>query len=81
MSRFALQDVVGGVDTHKDSHVAAVLTSTGRLLGTETFPTTGAGYDALLSWMQGFGTVLRIGVEGTSSYGTGLTRSLRRQRR
>jgi len=60
-------------------HVAAVITSTGRLLGTESFPTTGAGYAALLGWMQAFGTVLRIGVEGTSSYGAGLTRSLRRR--
>ena len=30
----AEEAVVGGVDTHKDTHVAAVLGSTGALLGT-----------------------------------------------
>lgn len=36
--------VTGGVDTHKDTHVAAALDQQGRLLGTETFPATSAGY-------------------------------------
>lgn len=74
----AALDVIGGVDTHKDTHVAAVIDMAGRLLGIDTFPTTAVGYAALLAWVQDFGTVLRIGVEGTSSYGSGLTRSLRR---
>lgn len=72
--------VVGGVDTHRDSHVAAVVDDAGRLLGTQTFPTTGPGYTALLAWVCTFGTPVRIGVEGTSSYGTGLTRALRTAR-
>ena len=29
--------VTGGVDTHKDTHVAAALDQLGRLLGTEAF--------------------------------------------
>ena len=37
-------EVVLGVDTHKDVHVAAVLTTLGFLLATGTFPTTAAGY-------------------------------------
>jgi len=69
--------VIGGVDTHKDAHVAAVIDGVGRLLGTHTFPTTAAGYRALLRWMCTLGTPVRIGVEGTSSYGAGLTRALR----
>jgi len=69
--------VVGGVDTHKDMHVAAVIDMVGRLLGTRSFPTTAAGYDALVRWTGTFGVPLRIGVEGTSSYGAGLTRALR----
>lgn len=69
--------VVGGVDTHKDAHVAAVIDTVGRLLGTRSFPTTATGYAALLRWMNSFGVPLRIGVEGTSSYGAGLTRALR----
>jgi transposase len=68
--------VVGGVDTHKDLHVAAVVTGDGTMLGTESFSTTRAGYRALLRWMRSFGDLRRVGIEGTSSYGAGLTRHL-----
>ena len=44
----------------------------------EQFPTTSAGHSKLLTSLNGFGLVARVGVEGTSSYGTGLARSLRR---
>jgi hypothetical protein len=47
------------------------------LLGTHTIPTTPAGYAALLAWAGRLGRVDRIGVEGTGSYGAGLTRWLR----
>lgn len=33
--------VVGGVDTHKDLHVSAVVDHYDRLLGSASFPTTG----------------------------------------
>jgi len=68
--------VVGGVDTHKDAHVAAVLGSTGALLGTSEFPATLAGHADLLRWMVSFGDVSCVGVEGTGNYGAGLTRFL-----
>lgn len=68
--------VVGGVDTHKDVHVAAVLGSTGALLGTSEFPATLAGHADLLRWMVSFGNVSCVGVEGTGNYGAGLTRFL-----
>jgi transposase len=68
--------VVGGVDTHKDVHVAAVLEETGRLLGTESFPTTAAGYRQLQRWMCAHGEVIAIGVEGTGAWGAGLARHL-----
>lgn len=68
--------VTGGVDTHKDLHVAAALDGVGRLLGTQSFPTTAAGYRALLGWLRGFGTVASVGVEGTGSWGAGLARHL-----
>jgi transposase len=70
------REVVGGVDTHKDVHVAAVVDTAGRILGTESFPTTAAGHRQLLRWMERHGTVLRVGVEGTGSWGAGLTRAL-----
>jgi transposase len=68
--------VCGGVDTHVDFHVAAALDEIGGLLGIESFETTEAGYRKLLTWLEGFGAVLRVGVEGTGSYGAGLTRFL-----
>ena len=68
--------VFGGVDTHKHTHVAAVLDDAGRLLGTAAFDADTAGYAALLEWLRGHGSVERVGVEGTGSYGAGLARSL-----
>ncbi len=57
--------VIGGVDTHKDLHVAAVIDTDDQLLSTQAFSTTRAGYRALLAWMRTFGDVRRIGIEGT----------------
>ena len=68
--------VIGGVDTHLDVHVAAALNQIGGLLGTASFPTTPRGYGQLIDWLAGFGPVVMVGVEGTSSYGAGLTRAL-----
>ena len=72
--------ITGGVDTHLDTHVAAALDERGALVGTQSFTTTAAGYRALLRWLEGFGTVELVGVEGTGSYGAGLTRHLLHQR-
>ena len=69
-------DVVGGVDTHRDNHVAAAVDSAGRLLGTASFPATGTGYGELLAWLASWGRLARVGVEGTGSYGAGLARHL-----
>ena len=68
--------ITGGVDTHLDVHVAAALDHRGALLGVESFETTPAGYRRLLGWLRAFGDVELIGVEGTGSYGAGLTRHL-----
>lgn len=64
--------VVVGVDTHQDTHTAAVVDAAGRLLGHDTFPATSSGYAALLAWAATFGTVSRVGIEGTGAYGAGL---------
>jgi transposase len=45
-------------------------------LGSETFPATATGYESLLRWLRSFGALERVGVEGTGSYGAGLTRYL-----
>ncbi len=68
--------ITGGVDTHLDVHVAAALDPIGGVLGVESFATTPAGYRDLLGWLRGFGHIEVVGVEGTGSYGAGLTRLL-----
>jgi transposase len=72
------REVVGGVDTHKDSHTAAVIDTAGRLLGSRSFAATGAGYAALVAWLAAFGRVVLIGVEGTGVYGAGLAEHCQR---
>ncbi len=69
--------VTGGVDTHLDLHVAAVVTAVGGVLDTAEFPTTAAGYRGLLAWMRTFGDLDQVGVEGTGTYGVSLARHLR----
>ena len=72
-----VEEVVLGVDTHLDVHVAVALDQLGRRLDTFSVPTTKKGYEDLLAWAEGFGAVRGAGVEGTSSYGAGLARYLR----
>lgn len=70
-------ELIGGVDTHSRTHHAAVLNAaTGKLLDEREFPATARGYGQLLRWMTTFGTVMRVGIEGTGSYGAGLCRFL-----
>jgi transposase len=69
-------EVILGVDTHADVHVAALLDSLGRLQGRLTIPATCAGYQQLLAWASRHGQPTRAGVEGTGTYGAGLTRCL-----
>jgi transposase len=70
-------EVVLGVDTHLDFHLAVAVDHLGRRLGESSVPTTVNGYEKLLCWAEGFGPVRCAGVEGTSSYGAGLARHLR----
>jgi transposase len=71
------EEVILGVDTHKDLHVAAALTRSGRLVTTGAFPATADGYRQLLAWAREFGRPSAAGVEGTGSWGAGLARFLR----
>ena len=68
--------ITGGVDTHLDTHVAAAVDGNGGVLGVESFPTTTDGFAELHSWLVTFGTLDRVGVEGTGAYGAGLARFL-----
>jgi transposase len=66
-----------GVDTHADIHVAVAMDSFGRRRATTSVPTTPAGYGELRDWAQGLGEIDAWGIEGTGSFGAGLTRFLR----
>lgn len=75
-----LRQIVAGVDTHKQTHHAAVLdANTGRLLADNEFPATAAGYRQLASWVDTYGSLIKAGLEGTGSYGAGLQRHLQSQ--
>ncbi len=68
-------DVVIGVDTHKDSHTAAAVSSTGAVLEQLTVPADPKGYRKPIA----FGRRHEAGlwaIEGTGSYGAGLTTAL-----
>ncbi len=66
--------IVGGVDTHKDLHFAAIVDASDRVLASSSFPTTRHGYKSMLNWMRSFGEINRIGIECTGTYGVGLLR-------
>jgi len=68
--------VTGGVDTHGQTHHAAVLDHLGRQLGDREFPTTPSGYRSLLDWVASHDQLERVGVEGTGTYGAALARQL-----
>lgn len=70
------QPIVGGVDTHKEQHVAAIVDGHDRILSSAFFPATRHGYKQMVRWMRTHGVIARIGVESTGSYGAGLLRYL-----
>jgi transposase len=73
------RQVTVGVDSHKDVHVAAAVDQVGRVLGTIWVPTTTRGSVQLLGWATRLGQVQRFGIEGTGSFGAGLSRWLQQQ--
>ncbi|MPV38960.1 IS110 family RNA-guided transposase, partial [Georgenia subflava] len=71
-------EVIAGVDTHGQTHHAAVVDGLGRHLADKEFAATGAGYRQLMTWLGSHGTVAAVGVEGTGAYGAELARVLTR---
>ena len=69
------RQVIGGVDTHKHTHHAAVIDTTGRLLDDREFTTDSMGEQALIEWLRSHGDVVAVGIEGTGFYGAGLARA------
>jgi transposase len=78
MTQPAPARITVGVDTHAEVHVAVAKDSFGRRLDATTVPTTPAGYAELLGWARRLGPINAWGIEGTGSFGAGLTRFLHR---
>lgn len=71
---------IGGVDTHKATHYAALIDSRGHLLAHRQFPATERGYHDMLDWFREYGTLEAVGVESTGSFGASLARFLTDER-
>jgi transposase len=72
-----LVDVVIGVDTHADTHTAAVVTAaTGALLTTVIVAADADGYAELVELVDRHGGLRAWAIEGTGGYGAGLARHL-----
>lgn len=71
-----MDQIIIGVDTHKANHIAVAINSHGARLGAKTIPTTQTGYRELEAWASRFGDIKAFGIEGTGSYGAGLSRDL-----
>jgi len=71
-------DLIIGVDTHLDTHTAALCDARGRALSRLQVPATAAGYAQLLAWARSAAAGSRAvwAVEGTRHYGLGLARHL-----
>lgn len=76
MDETARADVIVGVDTHKHVHAAVAIDALGARLGATTIPVGERGYQALEAWARSLGPIRAFGVEGTGSYGAGLSRFL-----
>src|ERR1700750_459558 len=70
--------IVGGVDTHKDLHVADGVDEVDRVLASQSFATTRHGYKQRLAWMRTFGSLQRVGIEATGTYGAGVLRYMQK---
>ncbi|MBL4906500.1 MAG: IS110 family transposase [Sneathiella sp.] len=73
---FRTANIIIGVDTHKSKHVAVAIDQQGARLGAISVPVNPKGYKELGNWSQSLGSILAFGVEGTGSYGAGLSRYL-----
>lgn len=70
-------NVYAGIDTHQNTNHVGIINEVGKKLGDREFPTTMTGYRDLLAFILSFGTILAVGIEGTASYGAGITAYLR----
>src|SRR5258708_32173295 len=69
-------EIIVGVDTHTDTHAAVAIDHLGRRLDSIEISTDEDGYRTVLEWARSLGELCGVGIEGTGSYGVGLTRYL-----
>lgn len=69
-------EIIIGIDTHKEAHAAVAINGLGARLGAMTLPASSRGYYEMESWAQSLGPVRAFGIEGTGSYGAGMSRFL-----
>ncbi|MGP5641377.1 hypothetical protein [Brachybacterium tyrofermentans] len=75
-----IAEIVIGVDTHVDTHTAAIVeTTTGGVRAEITVPTTPAGYQELLDLADEHSPLRAWAIEGTGGHGAGLTHLLERE--
>lgn len=65
-----------GVDTHKDTLAACLVDGLGIARDERSFANDPAGHTAFSAWLAGIDGEVRVGIEGSSSYGAGLARHL-----
>lgn len=70
-------EVILGIDIHLNTYAGVLLNSQGHLLGCLMATTNISGYERLVTWVNSFWFLKRIGVEGTGTYGAGLASVLR----
>lgn len=68
--------LVAGIDTHKSTHHVAILDPAGRPIADREFATTVRGCAQIVEFLHDHRAVDRVGVEGTGSYGAGISRAL-----
>jgi len=69
-------EVIIGIDTHKDQHVAVAIDERGVRLDEKHVPVSTRGYVELERWSLSLGLIQAFGIEGTGSYGAGVARFL-----
>ena len=68
--------VIIGVDTHQEEHVAVAIDRQGIRLGERRALANTSGYWELERWSRDKGEINAFGIEGTGSYGAGVARFL-----
>lgn len=64
-----------GIDTHKYTHAACIVDSTGRSRSAQSYPNSPEGFSQLAAWLCKH-QVTRTGIEGSGSYGFALAQEL-----